>query len=75
MSSKYRALAFLMSTNIETILIVLGVWFASNWLDENYPIDMAWAGPLSALGLLAIVRVWWRLFSHLLKEYKKDQMK
>ena len=64
-----------MSTNIETVLIVLGVWFASNWLDENYPIQVAWGGPLALVGMLAIVRVWWRLFSHLMREYRKEQKK
>ena len=72
MSNKYRALAFLMSTNIETVFIVMGVWVGSKWLDESYPIKMPWIGPLGILGILAIAKIWWRLFSQLMKDYKKE---
>ena len=72
MSNKYRALAFLMATNIETVFIILGVWVGSNWLDEHYAIGIPWLGPLGLLGILGIGNIWWRLFSQLLKDYSRD---
>jgi len=50
----FRAFGYLMAFNVEAIALIVGAWFAGNFLNEKYPASHDWyllTFPVAVLGI------------------------
>jgi hypothetical protein len=63
----------LLAANFETLIYIGMAFWATGYLNENYPKSWSWANVTYPLGLILIIRSWYVLFRSLMKSQKAGE--